>query len=170
MAANTQEIEQKFLLADGAELPSLDGLDGVAAVSEPVEQHLRATYYDTIDLRLASSGLALRRRTGGGDEGWHLKESVAADERLETHAPLGAGTEGVPEPMAELVRSRARKLDLLPIATLDTRRVVRHLIGDDGSVLAEVADDTVAATANAHRRAGVHGVAGGRDRAREGRP
>ena len=74
---------------------------------------------------------------------------MAADERLETHAPLGAGTDGVPEPMAELVRSRARNRDLLPIATLETRRVVRHLIGDDGSVLAEVADDTVSATANA---------------------
>ena len=34
---------------------------------------LTAVYYDTDDLRLARSRVTLRRRTGGGDSGWHLK-------------------------------------------------------------------------------------------------
>ena len=39
---------------------------------EPTEFALSATYYDTADLRLARSGLTLRRRSGGTDAGWHL--------------------------------------------------------------------------------------------------
>ena len=104
-----REIEQKFSVADDFELPSFETLSGVAKVSAPVEHDLDATYYDTADLRLAASNVVLRRRAGGDDAGWHLKESVGKGERLETHAPLGAAGGGVPEELAALVRSRARR-------------------------------------------------------------
>ncbi|CAN5851730.1 CYTH and CHAD domain-containing protein [soil metagenome] len=145
--ARTDEIELKFEFGEDGELPSFEGLDGVVAVSEPVVHELRATYYDTADGRLAAGGLALRRRRGGDDEGWHLKESVDANHRLETHAPLGAGRRGVPAELAALVRSRTRRRKLVPVATVESRRIVRRLLDADASVLAEVADDHVTGAA-----------------------
>ena len=122
-----REIEQKFEVPEDFELPSFDTLLGVAKVSAPVEHNLDAVYYDTPDLRLAASNLVLRRRAGGDDAGWHLKESVGDGERLETHAPLGAVGDGVPEELARLVRSRARRRSLVPIAKLESRRVLHRL-------------------------------------------
>ena len=142
-----REIEQKFDVSEDFELPSFDTISGVAKVNAPVEHDLDATYYDTADLRLATSKLALRRRSGGDDAGWHLKESAGDGERLETHAPLGAAGDGVPEELARLVRSRARRRQLVPIAKLENRRTVRRLVGEDDHVLAEVADDHVTGTA-----------------------
>ena len=57
---------------------------------EPTEFALSATY-DTADLRLARSGLTLRRRRGGSDDGWHLKLPAGADARDEVRLPLGPG-------------------------------------------------------------------------------
>ena len=83
------EIEQKFDVDTGFERPSFDGLDGVSA-AEPVLHQLSATYFDTADGRLAASKITLRRRTGGTDEGWHLKLPAGAGARREVHAPLDA--------------------------------------------------------------------------------
>lgn len=169
--ARTDEIELKFEVDEDVELPSFEGLDGVVTVSDPVVHELRATYYDTADGRLAAGGLALRRRRGGDDEGWHLKESVATNHRLETHAPLGAGRRGVPAELAALVRSRTRRRKLVPVATVESRRIVRRLLDADASVLAEVADDQVTgaalgrpgADASTWREIEIELVEGGRD-------
>ena len=67
------EIERKFDVSTGFTVPDLAAVPGCAAVSEPVTHHLSATYYDTPGNRLAASKITLRRRTGGTDEGWHLK-------------------------------------------------------------------------------------------------
>ena len=142
-----REIEQKFEVPGDFELPSFDSVRGVAKVSAPVEHDLDAVYYDTADLRLAASNVVLRRRAGGDDAGWHLKESVAVGERIETHAPLGAPGADVPEELARLVRSRTRRRNLVPIAKLESRRVLHRLVGADDDVLAEVADDHVTGTA-----------------------
>lgn len=150
-----REIEQKFELADDAELPTLDQLDGVAAAGPPDVHELHATYYDTPDGRLAAGGVALRRRRGGDDEGWHLKESVGKDERLETHAPLGGPGDGVPEALAALVRSRTRRRGLVPIARIESHRTVHPLLSADGARLAEVADDRVVGTDVVHDRTAV---------------
>ena len=50
--------------------------------------HLVAVYYDTDALDLAANRITLRRRTGGKDDGWHLKLPDGADRRaaLEAHA------------------------------------------------------------------------------------
>src|SRR5215469_7918332 len=67
------EIEQKFDVDEGFERPDFGALaDGVAA-ADPVVYHLAATYFDTAGERLAANKITLRRRTGGSDEGWHLK-------------------------------------------------------------------------------------------------
>jgi inorganic triphosphatase YgiF len=138
------EIEQKFDVDQGFERPSFAGLAGVTA-AEPVLHHLSATYFDTLGQRLAASKITLRRRTGGTDEGWHLKLPAQAGARREVHAPLGAADEPVPGELAARVAEVTGGQPLAPIATLDTERTVVTLRSADGRVVAEVADDLVTA-------------------------
>lgn len=126
-------------------LARLDGLPGVAAVGDPVTADLEATYVDTDDLALTRAGVSLRRRTGGDDEGWHLKLPTAADPgsgRDEIHRPLGA-TENVPARLARPVTGWTRGRALEPVAVVRTERTTRLLLDVDGATLAEVADDRV---------------------------
>jgi inorganic triphosphatase YgiF len=136
------EIEQKFDVDTGFERPSFAGLAGVSAAA-PVLHHLSATYFDTADQRLAASKITLRRRTGGTDEGWHLKLPEGSGARREVHAPLGTAEREVPEELAARVAEVTGGQPLAPIATLDTERTVVTLRDDNGVVVAEVADDLV---------------------------
>jgi len=138
------EIEQKFDVETGFERPSFGALAGVTA-AEPQLHHLSATYYDTADQRLAASKITLRRRTGGTDEGWHLKLPADAGARREVHAPLGAADEPVPGELADRVAEVTGGRQLAPIARLDTERTVVTLRSADDRMLAEVADDKVTA-------------------------
>ena len=83
------EIEAKYDVADGQPLPDLANVGPVDSVAAADEMVLTATYFDTPAHSLSSAGATLRRRTGGEDDGWHLKLSVADGERLEVHRPLG---------------------------------------------------------------------------------
>ncbi|MBA2415979.1 MAG: CYTH and CHAD domain-containing protein [Geodermatophilaceae bacterium] len=145
MVKEQLEIERKFEVDDTFVLPALSIVDGVAKQGKPRQFELESTYFDTADLRLAAARVTLRRRTGGEDEGWHLKLPVAADERREVHVPLGAGRR-IPVALSRLVRVHVRDQRLLPIATMRTVRVVRPLLGGKGRELAEVCDDKVSVT------------------------
>ncbi len=138
------EIEQKFDVDPDFERPSFAGVAGVT-VAEPVLHHLSATYFDTPDGRLAASKITLRRRSGGTDEGWHLKLPAGAGARREIHAPLGAAERQVPGELRARVAEVTAGQPLAPIATLDTERTVVTLLSADGRVVAEVADDLVTA-------------------------
>jgi CHAD domain-containing protein len=135
------EVERKFDVDPGALLPDLS--EAAAEVSEAVESQLDATYFDTADGRLARHHITLRRRTGGEDAGWHLKLPAAQDERTEVRQPLGRATRKVPAALAREVRALVRDRPLVPIAVLQTTRIERRLLDDDGNALATVADDTV---------------------------
>ena len=138
------EIEQKFDVDAGFERPSFAGLAGVSEAA-PELLHLSATYFDTPDGRLAASKITLRRRTGGTDEGWHLKLPADSGARREVHAPLGKAERQVPDVLADRVADVTDGQPLNPIATLNTERTVVTLRRGDGSVAAEVADDQVTA-------------------------
>jgi inorganic triphosphatase YgiF len=138
------EIEQKFDVDPGFDRPSFAGLERVTA-ADPVVYQLSATYFDTADGRLAASKITLRRRTGGTDQGWHLKLPAGAGARREVHAPLGTAEREVPGELAARVAEVTGGRPLAPIATLDTERTVVTLHGDDDRVVAEVADDLVTA-------------------------
>ncbi len=142
MAAH-REIEVKLAASERAELPDLTALSGVVTVDAPFVVDLAAVYLDTVDRRLATAGITLRRRTGGADAGWHLKLPVGADERVEICAPLG-GAE-VPAELVAPLRSRLRGEVVAPVLALATRREIRRLRDDAGALVAEVADDTVEA-------------------------
>lgn len=136
------EIERKYDAESDFALPDLTGLPGVSAVSEPQTHLLVANYFDTDDLRLAAHGITLRRRRGGDDAGWHLKMPVGPDSKNELRAALGR-PQVVPARLAALVAAHTRGATLRPVATLETNRTVVRLLGGDGEVLAEVADDAV---------------------------
>jgi CHAD domain-containing protein len=140
------EIETKYDVAEGFQLPALEGLDGVATVDPPVEHALEAVYHDAADLRLLRARVTLRRRTGGPDAGWHLK-LPAGTARRELHAPLGKAARKPPQAVTAPVVGILRGAPTAPVASLHTRRVVHSLRDGEGRVLAEIADDTVTATA-----------------------
>jgi len=142
--ADHLEVEQKYEAQAGFALPSLTGLPGVAQVGDPEQHRLDATYYDTADLTLIRNKVTLRRRTGGPDEGWHLKLPVRSNTRQELQEPLGSAAE-VPPRLSSEVAELAAGRPLNPIATLRTERTVRRLFDRAGTVLAEVADDSVTA-------------------------
>jgi inorganic triphosphatase YgiF len=137
------ETERKYDVDEWTELPDLSRIAKVER-SEPVM--LRAVYFDTADGALSAARVTLRRRTGGEDEGWHLKTPEGEAGRREHHAPLG--NDLAAQPPAELlepVRSQAGDKPVQEIARLHTQRIVVRLLRE-GKPLAEIADDLVSAT------------------------
>ena len=164
MTTEVHETEQKYEAEPGVVLPSLIGLPQVATVSRPERETLTAEYYDTDDLRLLRAGITLRRREGGHDEGWHLKlpdpagPTAGAPRRREIRLTLAQGDrdradrrgkskrgDPVPSELARLVRAHARDASLGPVARIETRRRRSVLRDADGTSLAEIAEDEVAA-------------------------
>jgi CHAD domain-containing protein len=145
MVVNLRETEIKYDAPAHAALPGLERLPQVAAVRGPEEQRLDAEYYDTDDLRLIRAGITLRRRSGGGDAGWHLKLPAGADTRREIRRPLGGAAAPVPGELAGLVRARTRDTPLRPVARMTTTRRRLTLLDQAGESLAEVAADDVSA-------------------------
>jgi CHAD domain-containing protein len=147
MGTQHVEIERKFDIGPQFVVPELGTVPGVASVSEPEELELSATYHDTPGLRLLRSRVTLRRRTGGNDDGWHVKLPAAAGARTELHQPLGRAVKRPPADVLAPVRGLVGMQDVGPVATLHTHRVLRRLYDGDGRQLAEVADDLVTGTA-----------------------
>jgi CHAD domain-containing protein len=141
---DARETERKYEAEPSVPLPSLDGLPQVAAVSGPEIETLTAEYYDTDDLRLLRAGITLRRRAGGGDEGWRL-ESPGAAEHREIRVPAGWPGDPVPDELARMVRVHTRGAALRPVARVETRRRRTTLRDATGASLAEVLADEVAA-------------------------
>lgn len=138
------EVEEKFDVDDAAMLPDWTRLADVSAVDDPEARELDARYLDTDDLSLARARVALRRRTGGPDAGWHVKSS-AADGRHEWQWPLG-DSEDVPDAVIASVAHWATP-PFTPLARIRNHRVAYALRDTVGGLLAEVVDDRVTATA-----------------------
>jgi CHAD domain-containing protein len=140
------ELEQKFDAPGSDVTPCFDGLEAVSRVDKPPAEHLDAVYFDTANHDLAMNWMTLRRRTGGHDEGWHLK-LPAGEARTEIRAPLGATENSgeVPAALLDVVRAIVRDRPLAPVARITTAREVTMLYGRDGAALAEFSNDTVTA-------------------------
>lgn len=135
------EIERKY------EVPVDFALDGGlrvagATLGQPAQHELAAVYYDTADLRLAAAKVALRRRTGGTDAGWHVKRYRGGEDRDELQLPLGRSA-AVPAAVGAEVRAVSRGGALRPVVRINTRRTEWPLLAPDGTVLALIADDDV---------------------------
>lgn len=142
-ASRSVEVELKFDVDEEAVAPDWSGLPGVVSVSAPDRRELDAAYFDTADAALARSGYALRRRTGGPDEGWHIKGPRVGDARVELHWPLGAAgvvPDGALAALATVLRGA-----VLPLARIRNTRLAYELRDASGAVVAEFADDRVRA-------------------------
>ena len=150
MASEHVEVERKYDVDGSFVLPDPANLAGagVATADDPVEHALEAVYHDTADLRLARARITLRRRTGGSDAGWHLKLPGEDGARRELHAPLGRAVRTPPKALLDPLQGVLRGAPTAPVATLRNRRLVTLLRDAEGRVLAEVADDTVTASAS----------------------
>lgn len=140
------EVERKFDADAETPLPDWSGVPGVATIGAPERRDLDAHYLDTADLVLARAGYALRHRTGGPDEGWHVKGPVMDGGRVELGWPIGA--EG-PEVVPAALRSELSHLTdapLLPLARIQNVRTAYDLLDGGGAVVAEFVDDQVRAT------------------------
>ncbi|MEJ5998534.1 CYTH and CHAD domain-containing protein [Corynebacterium sp. H130] len=135
------EVEVKYAASPTTTVPDLTQIDGVGSVVSTVVHSLSARYYDTADLRLTRSKITLRRRTGGKDEGWHIK-LPAAHGRLEIGAPL---TDEPTNDILDPVRAIIRDLPLNVIAQVDNERHEHLLADEQGAIIAEFCDDHVTA-------------------------
>lgn len=135
------EHERKFSLPDGCQWPDLGFLGPVSPMRT---LRLRAEYFDTPSGALARAGITLRRRTGGEDDGWHLKIPGPKGSRLEHSLPIGAPCR-VPASLRATVAEVVGESPLMPVLLLRTRRQITHLFGESGRIRAEVAVDRVRA-------------------------
>ncbi len=138
------EVERKFDVVESTVSPSFDGLALVSRVQHAPTQLLEAVYYDTPSHDLAAHKITLRRRTGGTDEGWHVKLPAGPDARTEVRAPLA---DSVPEDIRDVVAAIVRDRPLSAVARITTNRTVSLLFGADDTPLAEFCDDQVNAAA-----------------------
>jgi len=143
------EVEVK-LAVEGPFAPRLEPeRAGVAGIEELAPLDLRATYYDTPDLRLARSGLTLRHRTGEANgPAWTLKlpdarSKAARDSTSRDEIELEGPGNLVPDRAEDLVAAFVRTSALTPVARLRTRRRRWSLHDGDGGEVAEIVDDRV---------------------------
>jgi hypothetical protein len=141
--SRTVEVERKYDVDTDTPLPVWDGIPGVTAVTDGEARALDALYLDTADGALSRAGVALRRRTGGPDEGWHVKGPREGDGRLELGWPLGTGDD-VPADAAAAIAQWTTE-PLAPLARIENDRTAYLLTGPAG-VIAEFVDDRVRAT------------------------
>lgn len=139
--AESREVETKLSVPDPLQLPPLSTVAGVESVTIRTLR-LRATYYDTEDLRLARSGTTLRHRTGEGRPCWTLKLDPVSGPGREELTVLGSGT-AVPATLHALLTARLRGAELRQVVQLRTRRTSSLLLDAAGLELAEVVDDRV---------------------------
>ena len=140
------EVERKYDVDDDFVMPELAQAREVTMTAGVVEHRLDATYHDTEALDLARHGVTLRRRTGGADQGWHLKRPAGPGARTESVAPLRDDA-GIPEEFDGELRALTRGRPLRPVARVTTNRSERPLRSSDGTTLAVVTDDEVSAQA-----------------------
>ncbi|MDH2444465.1 CYTH and CHAD domain-containing protein [Amnibacterium sp. CER49] len=140
------EIERKYAVGEAAVVPDLAQVPGVAEARPVAAAHLEAVYFDTADRVLARARIALRRRRGGHDSGWHVKLPAAVG-RTEVHGEIDERSPDTPPPaVLDAVRSRVRDAALEPIARIETTRTAVLLVDATGTERVEFADDVVRAT------------------------
>ncbi len=136
------EEERKYQVDAQFTLPDLAGCVPVGGrlIERPTHK-LRATYYDTHDLRLARAGAFLRHRRGD-DEPWTVK--------LPTRTPgtraeisVNGSSSSVPKRLLDLVTAITRGHPIAQVAVLVTHRRAVQLCDRDDRVAVAVVDDAV---------------------------
>lgn len=141
----SMEHEAKLAAPVGLALPDPHKLFRDLEVSAPTAQHLDASYFDTLDLRLARAGVTLRYRSGETGLPWTLKlpehtsgTTLARNEIVEDGEPTS-----VPDTLLDLVRAYVRREPVVAIARVQTTRQVTTVADRDHQPLLALLDDTV---------------------------
>lgn len=139
------EVERAYDVDAGTPLPDWSAIPGVHAVGRAESRALDARYFDTPDAALARARIALRRREGGPDAGWHVKVTRASG-REEWGWPIGDDPDHdrVPDAVAAAVSEWAAAPFVL-LARVRNDRTAYALTAADGALLAEFVDDRVRA-------------------------
>lgn len=149
------EVERKYEVDAETVLPVLSALPGGATVDGPALRMLDAVYFDSEDTALARARVALRRREGGPDAGWHIKgPKLPAGGRREYQWPLetahtavvDGATLRIPNHVAAAAAQWSASAPLFPLARVQNTREVWNVRDHDGEVLVEFADDHVTGT------------------------
>jgi CHAD domain-containing protein len=138
------EEERKFEADDDFTMPDLSGLapSGGKVIPLPAVT-LRATYYDTADLRLARAGVSLRHRRGEApDKAWTVKLPSEVPGTRHEISRAGQPTT-IPPDLLALVTAYHRGAPLAPAVVVRTVRRAYEIQDQHHAVLAEIADDTV---------------------------
>ena len=143
MVSQHREREDKYAVGEGFRLPDLADLTGDGGRLETAEHGLVNLYHDTPEGDLGAAGVTLRRRSGGGEDGWQLKLPSGA---ARTEVRSSDRSETVPAELADVVFGLTRGAELRPVAELTTQRVVTRLLDGANRLRAEVADDRVSST------------------------
>lgn len=146
--SSSVEIESKYDVETDTPLPDWSAVPGVVRVGDAEPRDLDARYVDTADADLARNGIAVRRRQGGPDEGWHIK-APAEGGRSETQWPLGDVGDPdadpvVPGEIQDAVAAWAHG-PFLPLARVRNHRTAYALLDAEGEIVAEFVDDRVRA-------------------------
>lgn len=151
MAEQQWEIERKYDVSPKqAAKIKLHKVEGFT-VGEPSIYDLTAAYFDTEDYALSAAKVAVRRRAGGGDDGWHVKYK-AGKVRGELHyAPLKT-SDRMPAALRKTLVGITLDRPLTPVATINTKRAEYPITADDGQQHAVLCVDFVCAR---DERAGV---------------
>lgn len=141
------EVERTYDVDAGTPLPDWARLPGVAVVGAPEPRELDAHYLDTAEGSLGRARVALRRRSGGPDEGWHIKR-VTPEGKAESRWPLDDGDPEniVVPPAIESVLAEIAEPPFAPLARIRNSRTAYALLDTAGGLLAEFVDDRVTAT------------------------
>ncbi|GAC1537135.1 MAG: CYTH and CHAD domain-containing protein [Acidimicrobiales bacterium] len=155
--AGAMEREVKLGAWAGFTFPDLTHVLPGATTTSLAALRLEATYYDTVDLRLARSGASLRFRSEverapqDGHAGtapeppWTLKLALtdAGPGLARQEIGFGGADRRVPAAARSLVMGITRGVDLVPVARLRTDRSRIRVLDASGAVLAEIDDDEV---------------------------
>jgi CHAD domain-containing protein len=145
----SRDLELKFAVGPAFVLPDLTGAGAVARMYALPSHDERATYWDTVDRRLARWGITLHHRSSDGDSpGWTLTlpgQPTAGATQVNGRSEIEAdgGPDTVPALLGDLVTAHVRSHPLTAAVGLATHRAGWRLVGFDGQVVAELRVDDV---------------------------
>ncbi|HET6877519.1 MAG TPA: CYTH and CHAD domain-containing protein [Jatrophihabitans sp.] len=142
------------------EPPALDDLVPDVHPGPPAQESFTIAYYDTADQALTRAGITVRYEKDAVEPEWtvQLPAAPTVSRLIRRTLRLPGTAEAVPEKALDVLRARIRGRPLRQVAELSTARRVVALHDRGDTVLANVVDDDVTATADGGRQLRVREV------------
>lgn len=154
-AIETFEVERKYAVSSRAELPGTPAFAAVGLrVIAPESFTLEATYFDTPDAALGRQRVAVRKRVGGKDEGWHLKFKGLGGSRELVWPLADEMPDGLRREIVDRIGQQGSDR-LIAVATMHTLRTIVRVRRDAG-----VSGVSAPAPASAADALGANGTTG----------